>query len=156
MTYGKVFKYGTCNESQHGCRFAQRIRFLLQDSKKSIILLRDFEAASVSLRENGRVCWQTNSNTRKEDCLHRQTLRKSHTGIASIRPIPGSNIKRSGHRGSRSFTLQWSEEWLSQGKLKEQLSWNIALTGYRYVRSARHIGFLSLIKAGVPTLEKIM
>jgi hypothetical protein len=30
------------------------------------------------------------------------------------------------------------------------------LTGYRYVRSARHTGFLSLTKVGVPTLEKIM
>jgi hypothetical protein len=36
------------------------------------------------------------------------------------------------------------------------LRWNIALTGYRYAKSARHTGFLSLIKVGVPTLVKIM
>ena len=156
MTYAKVFQYRTCNESQHGYRLAQRIRFLHRDSKKSIIPLRHLETASVSLRENGRVCRQTNSNTRQEDCLHGQTLRKSHAGITPIRSNQESNIERSGHRISRGLTLQRSEEWLKQGKRKEQLSWNTALTGYRYVRSDRHIGYLSLIKVGVPTLVKIM
>ena len=156
MTYVKVFKYGTCKESQHGYRLAQGIRFFRRDSKNSIIPLRGLEAAGVSLREGGRVCRQTNSNTRQEDCLHGQALRKSHAGITPIRPIQGPNIERSGHQGSRSPTLPRSEEWLSQGKRKEQLSWNIALTGYRYARSARHTGFLSLIKVGVPTLVKIL
>jgi len=156
MTYAKVFKYGTCKESQHGYQLAQRIRFFFRDSKKSIIPLRGLETASVSVCENGRVRWHTNSNTRKKDCLHGQTLRKSHAGITPIRPIPRANIKRSGHRSSRGLTLQRSEEWLTQRKRKEQLSWNIVLTGYRHARSAKHTGFLSLIKVGVPTLVKIM
>ena len=156
MTYAKVFKHGTCKESQHGYRLAQGIRFFRRDSKNFIIPLRGLKAAGVSLREGGRVCRQTNSNTRQEDCLHGQTLRKSHAGNTPICPIQGSNIERSGHRGSRSLTLQRSEEWLSQGKRKEQLSWYIALTGYHYARSARHTDFLSLTKVGVPALVKIM
>lgn len=156
MTYDKIFQYGTCKESQYGYEFAQRIRFAIRDSNNSINPIRDLEATGVSLREGGRVCRQTYSNTRPEDCLHGQALRKSCAGDPPIRPIKGTNVKRNSNRGFGSFTLQRSEEWLSQGKRKEQLSWNIALTGCHYARSARHTSFLSLINVGVPTLVMSM
>jgi hypothetical protein len=156
MTYDEIFKCGTCKESQYGHRLAQEVRFFCRDGNNVIIPLRSFEAAGVSLRKGSRVCRQTNSNTRQEDCLYGQAVRKSYAGITPIRSAQGSNFERNGHRSPRSLTLQRSEEWLSQGKRKEQLSWNIALTGCRYARSARHTNFLSLIKVGALTPARIM
>lgn len=156
MTYDKVFKYGTCKESQYGHRPAQGIRFFCRDGNKSINSLWGLETAGVSLCERGRVCRQTDTDTGPEDCLHGQALRKSYAGDSPIRPIQGPNVKRNCQRGYRSLTRQRPGEWQNQRKRKEQLSWNIALTGCHHARSARHTSFLFLIKVGLPTLVRIM
>lgn len=156
MTYDKIFKYGTCKESQYGYRLAQKIRFFCRDGNNSVSTLRNLETTGVSLRKGGRVCRQPNSGTRPEDCLHGQTLRKSLTGDPPIRQIEGTNDKRSGLGGFGNLTLQRSEEWLNQGEQNEQLSWNTALTDCRHERSAKPTSFLSQIKIGVPTLKEIM
>lgn len=152
MTHDKVFQYGTCNESQYGYQFAQEIRISFGDSNNSVIPLRDLEAAGISVHKRGRVCWQSDSCARQEDSLHGQTLRKSYARYTTIRPFEGAGDKRSSYRSLGSFTLQRSEEWLSQREREEQLSWNIALTGWHHARSARPTIFLSLTNVGVLTL----
>ena len=54
MTYDKIFKYGTCKESQYGYRLAQKIRFFCRDGNYAVITVRNLEATSVSLRKGGR------------------------------------------------------------------------------------------------------
>ena len=114
MTYDKIFKYGTCKESQYGYRLAQKIRFFCRDGNYAVIPVRNLEAAGVSLRKGGRVCRQSNSGTRPEDCLHGQALRKSYTGNTPIRRIKGQTMSEVVYGGLGSLTLQRSEEWLSQ------------------------------------------
>ena len=152
MTHDKIFQYGTCKESQYGYQFAQKIRFSFGDSNNSVIPIRDLEAAGISVHKRGRVCRQSDSCARPEDSLHCQTLRKSYARHTTLCPIEGANDKRSSYRSFGILTLQRSEEWRSQRERREQLSWNIVLTGWHHVRSARRTIFLSLTNIGVPTL----
>jgi hypothetical protein len=152
MTHDKVFKYGTCKESQYGYQFAQKIRFSLGGGNNSVVPIRALEASGLSVHKRSRVCRQTDSCARPENSFHGQTLRKSHARYTTICPIEGANDKRSSYRSFGSLTLQRPEEWLSQRERKEQLNWNISLTGWHHARSAKRTIFLSLINVGVPIL----
>ncbi len=152
MTHDKIFKYGTCKESQYGYQFAQKIRFSLGGSNSSVIPLRTLEASGLSVHKRSVFRRQTDSCARPEDSLHGQTLRKSNARYTTLCPIEGANDKRSGYRSFGSLTLQRPEEWLSQKERKELLNWNISLTGWHHTRSAKRTIFLSLTNVGRPTL----
>ena len=154
MTHGQIIEHRTGNENQYGYRLAQRIRFSFRGGNSSVDTLWDLKATGVSLCEGGGSRRQAGSSARPEDCLHGQAAGKSHRGIAAIRPIQRSIVKRSGHRGLNSLSPRRLEAWSNRRKRKESLSWNIVLTGCHHVRSAKHTSFSCLRKAGAPVPGK--
>jgi hypothetical protein len=136
MTHEQIIKHRTGKESQYGYLLAQEIRLYFRSGNSPVNSIWDFQAPGISVCQGGRSRRQTDSSSRPKDCLHGEGIGKPDTGIAAIRTIQGSNVKRSGHRGLDGLAPQRLEAWSGRGKRNDPLSWNIVLTGCHQGRSA--------------------
>jgi len=125
MTHGQIFKQRTCLADQCSPLLDQKTQHCYQGRRRDVSSIQYLQTPSVPLYPRSSKDWGQRSHSRIKDCIHRQIIAETDSGIKRPCKRDRTEFKRNCNTGLRKITLQRPEAWLKD--LQSKLNWNFVL-----------------------------
>ena len=141
MTHGQIFQQRTCTANKCSIFAYQNKRYHSASRQCNGCSIRNFQAPGLSLYSRSPKNWSPDSDTRTQNCIHRQARTQSNPEAATvfnkIRPL----FERGCYTGPGNFSAQRPTTWHKAGEYQNRSSLNIALIDWQPRNSAWFTNF---------------
>ena len=153
MTHGQIFQQRTCPANKCSSFIYQEARYHSPSCKCNGRSIRHLQTSSISLYSRGPKDWNPYSDTRVQNCVHRQADSQSDPKAATVFDTIRKLSEPDCYTGPGNFSAQRPSTWQKAGEYQNRSSLNIVLIDCLLRKSFKFISFWSRIKLGKQVLK---
>ena len=153
MTYGKIFKSGTCKTDQCRVGIDKEKEIFCRgnaDFSKQILYV---QASSLSICARSRGNWQRGSDSGHKDCLYSEAVQELDSDGSELCKDQRAEFERDSYPSASSFSSKRSGAWLIGKNPLLILNWNTVLIDCQRERLFKFISFWFPTEFGKPATE---
>ena len=131
MTYGQIFQDRTCAANKCSAFTFQKKRYHSPSRRCNGCSIRNFQTSGLSLYSRGPKNWKPDSDTRSQNCIHRQASTQSDPKATTVFNQIRILFERGRFTGPGDFSAQRPRAWQKKGESQNRSSLNIALIDWQ-------------------------